>query len=70
VKEIVANYFDGNPESRKFCEMKVVYEQTAAVRVTETLILLDVPFDQIVRHADRHDANVIFMRAGEKSGND
>jgi nucleotide-binding universal stress UspA family protein len=69
VKEIVANYFDGNPESRKICEMKVVYEQTAAVRVVETLILSGVLFDQIVRHAERHDANVIFMRAGEKSDN-
>ena len=33
-------------------------------------MLSDVPFDQIVRHADQHDANVIIMGAGEKSDDD
>ena len=44
--------------------------EKADVRVTETAILSDVPFDQIVRHADQHDANVIIMGAGEKSDDD
>jgi len=41
--------------------------EKADVRVTETAMLSGVPFDQIVRHADQHDANVIIMGAGEKS---
>ena len=44
--------------------------EKADVRVTETTMLSGVPFDQIVRHADQHDANVIIMGAGEKSGDD
>ncbi len=32
-------------------------------------MLSGVPFDQIVRHADQHDANVISAGAGEKSDN-
>ena len=38
--------------------------------MTETAISSDIPFDQILRHADRHDANVIIMGAGEKSDDD
>ena len=44
--------------------------EKADVRVTETSMLSGVPFDQIVRHADQHDANVIIMGAGEKSDDD
>ena len=46
------------------------YIEKADVRVTETLMLAGVPFDQILRHADQHDANVIFIGAGEKSDDD
>jgi len=44
--------------------------EKADVRVTETAMLSGVPFDQIVRHADLRDANVIIMGAGEKSDDD
>jgi len=36
------------------------------VRVAETAVFTGVPFDQIVRHADHHDVNVIIMGTGEK----
>ena len=40
------------------------------VQVSETTILSGVPFDQITRHADRQDVNVIILGAGEKSDDD
>ena len=44
--------------------------EKADVRVIETSMLSGVPFDQIVRHADQRDANVIIIGAGEKSDDD
>ncbi len=44
--------------------------EKSGVRVAETAILSGVRFDHIVRHAERHDVNVIIMGAGEKNDDD